>query len=47
MALTTFSPLFYAYSVYGYRQLDIEAGANRYVATTLLYASAVVIYAVS
>ncbi|CAD6590166.1 MAG: hypothetical protein ASARMPRED_004598 [Alectoria sarmentosa] len=45
MALTTFSPLFYAYSVYGYRQLDIEAGANRYVATTLLYASAVVIYA--
>ena len=47
MASSAFYPIIYACFLNGYRQMDIEAGANRYVVTVLLYLTAVTIYGVS
>ena len=47
MASSAFYPIIYACFLNGYRQMNIEAGANRYAVTVLLYLTAVTIYGVS
>ena len=47
MASSAFYPIIYACFLNGYRQMDIQAGANRYAVTVLLYLTAVTIYGVS
>ena len=46
MASSAFYPIIYACFVHGYRQMDLEAGANRYLLTFVTYLTAVTIYAV-
>ena len=47
MASSAFYPIIYACFLNGYRQMDIQAGANRYAVTVILYLTAVTIYGVS
>lgn len=47
MASSAFYPIIYACFVHGYRQMDVEAGAKRYILTVITYVTAVTIYAVS
>ena len=47
MASSAFYPIIYACFLNGYRQMDIQAGADRYAVTVLLYLTAVTIYGVS
>ena len=47
MASSAFYPIIYACLVHGYGQMNVEAGANRYLLTILTYLTAVTIYAVS
>lgn len=47
MASSAFYPIIYACPVHGYGQMNVEAGANRYLLTIITYLTAVTIYAVS
>ena len=47
MASSAFYPIIYACFIHGYRTMDVEAGANRYVLAIVTYVTAVTIYAVS
>lgn len=47
MASSAFYPITYASFLHGYRQMDAEAGASRYLLTVAVYLTAVTIYAVS
>ena len=47
MASSAFYPIIYACFLNGYRQMEIQAGADRYAVTVLLYLTAVAIYSVS
>lgn len=47
MASSAFYPIIYACFIHGYGQMDVEAGANRYLLTIVTYVTAVTIYAVS
>lgn len=47
MASSAFYPIIYACFLHGYRQMDYEAAALRYTLTTVVYLTAVTIYAVS
>ena len=47
MASSSFYPIIYACYLYGYEQMDREAGATRYLLTILIYLTAVTVYAVS
>ena len=47
MASSAFYPIIYACFLNGYCQMDIEAGANRYAVTVVLYLIAVTVYVVS
>ena len=46
MASSAFYPIIYACFIHGYRQMDIEAGATRYLLTIGVYLTAVTTYAV-
>ncbi|KAL8897214.1 MAG: hypothetical protein Q9192_002693 [Flavoplaca navasiana] len=45
MASSAFYPIIYACLVHGYGQMNVEAGANRYLLTIITYLTAVTIYA--
>lgn len=47
MASSAFYPISYACFLHGYNQMNIEAGATRYVWTIAVYLTAVTIYGVS
>lgn len=46
MATSTFYPIIYACFVHGFRQMNLEAGASRYLLTIVTYLVAATIYAV-
>ena len=46
MASSAFYPIIYACFQHGYRQMDVEAGATRYVLTVVTYLTAVTMYGV-
>ena len=47
MASSAFHPIIYACFVHDFQQMNIEAGANRYLLTIFTYLVAVTIYSVS
>ena len=46
MASSAFYPVICACFMFGYKQMNVEAGANRYLLTIITYLTAVTIYAV-